>query len=236
MSLDKEEKISNISSEKEDSSVISEDIKALSVSVNNGSLINYNTSKDTYLVIKEIESLYQENISAYGEAIHLFNIRIEKLKSDIAVQSKIEEKVKKELFGLESIVLYKSNFFESLHQKLTEKTNLMLELMKEYKDILPEDQYRKKIMGKKQEIVEILEEILDEENSLLHTELERLNIASECSKVSKVMEELNTQLKFLEIEKSYFEANELQKISYLNIALDEKKIENSSKLVDTEIV
>ena len=185
--------------------------------------------------IQEIDGLYKRGTLEYTESIHRYNIEIEKLKSQIEVENSKNAEEERALFAVENIIDYEVKLFESLHHKFTQKLESLVELRDEYKGSLEESIYNDKFSRKERELTMLLDEIEEKEISILNRELEKINLSTILGKKLKIVEELIRSLKEIELEKSYFESTELQKISYLNRNSHNAKDERP-QLVETTIV
>lgn len=201
-------------------------------------LIAFNMQKRLFSTITELDRRYKEAIRVYSETLQRYNVDIEKLKSEIALKEKDVAKAERELIADETLIEYESKNFEKLHNDFTKQISILTELIDEYKDILSEGEYRKKVASKKRTLLDLLEDISEKESLLLNRELERLNHYSRCKEQKKAVEKLRNELKELELEKGYFESTELQKITALrgDGLSDEDRIESLSDVVETEVI
>ncbi len=164
----------------------------------------------THLVpIKEHTPLKHHQINHYKERIYAYNIEIESLRSKIEAERLENAKEEKALLKVEAILEHECKLFETMHHRFTQKIEALLELKNEYKESLSKEVYEVKYAQKEQEIATLLGEIEEREIALLTQELERINLSNLLSKKLKKEEELKRQLRALELEKNYFEANGL---------------------------
>lgn len=200
-------------------------------------LVAFNMQKRLFSTINELDRRYKENISAYSETLQRYNVDIEKVKNEIMNKEKDVTKAERALIADETLIEYESKNFEKLHNELSKEIALLSELADEYKVLLSEEEYQKKVTLKKRALVEILEEISEKERLLLNKELERLNHFSHYQEQQKLFEQLQSELKELELEKNYFESTELQKITSLKgKGLSSETLEALPKVVETEII
>jgi len=181
--------------------------------------------------ITEIDRLYKKGVIQYTETVHRYNIEIEKLKSEIELESKKNSEEQRVLFSVESILEYECKLFESLHHKFTQKMESLIELREEYKESLEESIYNEKFSRKERELFICIDEIEEKEIALLNQELEKINLSNILGKKLKKVEELTRSLKELELEKSYFESTGLNQISNLKI-----EHQTPNEVVDTVIM
>ena len=107
----------------------------------------------------------------------------------------------------------------------------------EYKSVLSKEEYSKKVASKKRTLLALLEEISEKESLLLNKELERLNHFSTHKERKKLLEQLQSEVKELELEKSYFESTELQKITPIKgSGLSSEAVEVLPEVVDTDVI
>ena len=200
-------------------------------------LVAFNMQKKLFSTINELDRLYKENISAYGETLQRYNVDIEKLKNEIVTKERDVAKAERALIADETLIEYESKNFEKLHNELSKQIALLSELADEYKSLLSKEEYAKKITLKKRALLETLEEISEKECLLLNKELERLNHFSHYQERKKSLEQLESELKELELEKSYFESTELQKITSLKgDGLSSETLETLPEVVETEVI
>lgn len=137
----------------------------------------------------------------------------------------------------ETLIEYESKNFEKLHNELSKQIALLSELADEYKSVLSEVEYRKKVASKKRTLLNLLEEISEKESLLLNKELERLNHFTHYQERKKMLEQLYSELKDIELEKGYFESTELQKITSLKRnGLSSETLETLPEVVEVEII
>ncbi len=200
-------------------------------------IVAFNMQKRLFSAINELDRRYKENISAYGEVLQRYNVDIEKLKNEIVTKERDVAKAERVLIADETLIEYESKNFEKLHNEFSKQIALLSELADEYKSLLSKEEYRKKITLKKRTLLEILEDILEKESLLLNKELERLNHFSRYQEQKKLLEKLQSDLKELELEKSYFESTELQKITSLKGGgLSSETLETLPEVVETEVI
>jgi len=198
--------------------------------------INENKIKmDVVSTIKEIDTLYKKGVYKYTESIHRYNIEIEKLKCEIELENKKNMEEERTFFAVESILEHESKIFETLHHRFTQKLESIVELKEEYKESLDANIYNEKLSRKEREFFSLLAEIEEKEMSLLTQELEKVNLSNTLAKKLKKVEDLTRSLKELELEKGYFEATELQKLSYFSPE-QPSLLAESSQIVDTVIM
>ena len=177
--------------------------------------------------VQEIDSIYQQGASEYTGTIQQYNLEIEQLKSEINLKNSKNKKEEKELLDVENELNYTSRQFEALHNKFNQKLHSINELSTEYKEVLGEVKYKETLERKERELFELVDEIEELELTFLKHELQRINIASILSKKQKIVEELELELKDIELKKSYFESIGLKKVTPL-------QLENS--IVETEVL
>jgi len=185
--------------------------------------------------IKEIDTLYKKGVLQYSETLQRYNIEIEKLKSEIGIETQRNIQEERCFFASETVLKHESKLFEQLHHKFSQKVSSLTELRDEYKESLEETVYNTKLIQKENELFSIIEEIEEKEIALLNQELEKINLSNILAKKLAKVEILKRSLKEIELEKNYFESTELQKLSYLNT----EQLTLSSKpneVVDTAII
>lgn len=183
--------------------------------------------------IKEIDDLYKKGVLEYSQSIHRYNIEIETLKNEIESESKKNEKEFRTLFASESILEYEIKSYDTLHHKLIQKIDSIVELKVDYKNVLEASAYESQLKRKTLEMEELLFEIEEKELALLNIELERINLKNVADKKEERSEELLLSLKTLELEKGYFESTQLHKISYFKS--EPLRLEPAS-IVDTVVM
>ena len=186
--------------------------------------------------IKEIDTLYKKGVLQYSETLQRYNIEIEKLKSEIAIESQKNTQEERDFFAVETVLKHESKLFEQLHHKFGQKVSSLTELRDEYKDSLEETIYNAKLLQKENELFTVMEEIEEKEISLLQQELEKINLSNILAKKLSKVEELKRSLKEIELEKNYFESTELQKLSYLNPEQLTLPSSKPKEVVDTDVI
>ena len=183
--------------------------------------------------LNEIDRSYKRGVLEYKENIEVYNIEIEKLKNQIALDSEYCDKEEKNLLLLEHELLFESKLYDKLQVKFSQYINSMEELKTEYKDILEESRYEVTLKRKEKELFECLDELEVSELTLLNKELERLNIFEVFEPKQMQLKRVKIALKELEMEKTYFESMGLHKVS--NVQLENKDFwkEKSTEVVDT---
>ena len=200
-------------------------------------LIAFNMEKRLFSTINELDRLYKEGITAYSETLQRYNVDIKKLKNEITIKAKDVAEAEKKLIADETLIEYESKNFEKLHNELSKQIALLSELADEYKSVLSEVEYRKKVASKKRTLLNLLEEISEKESLLLNKELERLNHFTHYQERKKMLEQLYSELKDIELEKGYFESTELQKITSLKRnGLSSDTLETLPEVVEVEII
>jgi len=186
--------------------------------------------------IKEIDDLYQKGVIEYSESINRYNIELEKLRNEITITQEKSKKSENTLGNIEKSIEYQEQSLVALHQKFVQKTNSILELKTEYKDALDAQLYNATIKRKERDIFELIDEIEEMELSFLNKELQRINLEELLEPKRSLLEELNRNLKELELEKSYFESTGLQRLSRSNIEQQALEHLNKKDFVDTEVM
>ena len=186
--------------------------------------------------LKEIDTLYKKGVLQYSETLQRYNIEIEKLKSEIELESQKNSNEERAFFATETVLEHESKQFEQLHHKFTQKVASLTELRDEYKESLEESIYNVKLLQKENELFTVMEEIEEKEISLLNQELEKINLSNILAKKQSKVEGLKRSLKEIELEKNYFESTELQKLSYLNPEQLRLPSGKPKEVVDTDVV
>lgn len=186
--------------------------------------------------IKEIDDLYQKGVIEYSESINRYNVELEKLRNEITITQEKSKKSENTLGNIEKSIEYQEQSLVALHQKFVQKTNSILELKTEYKDALDAQLYNATIKRKERDIFELIDEIEEMELSFLNKELQRINLEELLEPKRSLLEELNRNLKELELEKSYFESTGLQRLSRSNIEQQALEHLNKKDFVDTEVM
>jgi hypothetical protein len=183
--------------------------------------------------LAEIGRHYQEGVLEYKESIEAYNIEIEKLKEQIAIQSELCDKEEKNLLLIEHELLFESRAYEKLQLQCTSFLNSIEELQTEYKDILDERHYQATLKRKKKALFDALDDIELAEISLLKKELERLNFLETFEPKQQELKRLKLALKELEMQKRHFESMGLHKVS--NVQLENRNFwrETPTEVVDT---
>ena len=206
-------------------------------STSSNQLIAFNMEKKLLSTINELDRRYKEEISLYSEKLQRYNVDIEKLRAKITVKEKEVSEAERELIADETLIEYESKNFEKLHNELSTKIASLSELADEYKSVLSKEEYSKKVASKKRTLLALLEEISEKESLLLNKELERLNHFSTHKERKKLLEQLQSEVKELELEKSYFESTELQKITPIKgSGLSSEAVEVLPEVVDTDVI
>ena len=200
-------------------------------------IIAFNMEKKLLSTINELDRRYKEGISQYSEKLQRYNVDIEKLRAKITVKEKEVSEAERALIPDETLIDYESKNFEKLHNELLNQITSLSELADEYKSVLSKEEYKKKVASKKRTLLNLLEEISEKEHLLLNKELERLNHFSQYKEQKKLLEQLQSEVKELELDKSYFESTELQKITPLKENdVSSESLEALPEVVDAEVI
>jgi hypothetical protein len=183
--------------------------------------------------LNEIDRNYKRGVLEYKESIQAYNIEIEKLKNQIALESEYCDKEEKNLLMIEHELVFENKAYDKLQVQFSQFINSIEELKYEYKDVLDEVRYESTLKRKEKELLELLDDIEVSELLLLNKELERLNMLEYFEPKQASLKKVKIALKELEMEKTYFESMGLHKVSSIQV---ENKIfwkEESTEVVDT---
>jgi len=183
------------------------------------------------MAISKTENYYKQGIRAYEEGIHQYVMEIEKLKNQINAQAKNNEKEEQALLVIESRIASEERLLERLNEQFSQKVKSIEELKIEYRDMIDGAEYNKLLSRKKKELFEVLDEIEELEITLLGKELERVNLLDKLEPRQRIIEELEANLRELELEKEHFESTRLHQIPQLHT-----KENNSEDVVDTVVM
>jgi hypothetical protein len=183
--------------------------------------------------LNEIDRNYKRGVLEYKESIQAYNIEIEKLKNQIALESEYCDKEEKNLLMIEHELVFENKAYDKLQVQFSQFINSIEELKYEYKDVLDEVRYESTLKRKEKELLELLDDIEVSELTLLNKELERLNVF-ECFEPKQVsLKRIKIVLKELEIEKAYFESIGLHKVSSIEVENKNFWKDGTSEIVDT---
>ena len=188
-------------------------------------------SQLSMMSIMKTENYYKQGIIAYEEGIHRYVMEIEKLKNQINSQAKNNEKEKQALLVIESQITSEEKLLERLNEQFSQKVKSIEELKIEYRDMIDGAEYNKLLSRKKKELFEVLDEIEELEMTLLGKELERVNLLGKLEPRQRIIEEIEADLRELELEKEHFESTKLHQIPQLDT-----KQNNPDDVVDTVIM
>ena len=183
--------------------------------------------------LTEVDRRYKHGVLEYKENIQAYNLEIEKLKNQIALESEYCEKEEKSLLMLEHELLFESKIYDKLQVKFSGFVHSIEELENEYKDILDEVRYKSTLKRKEKELFECLDDIEVSELTLLNKELERLNILELFEPKQMQLKKVQISLKELEVKKTYFESMGLHKVSNVQVENKDFWKEKSTEVVDT---
>lgn len=183
--------------------------------------------------LNEIDSLYRQGVTEYKESIQRYNIEIEKFKYKIDEAREVCIEKEKKLLEVENRVAFESKTYEKLQAKALEKISSIVELQDEYRVVLDEEDYKKSLQRKENELLDCLDDIESVELILLNIELENLNLLELLEPKRRDLTELTLLLKEIEMEKAHFESMGLHKVA--NVQLENKNFwnEGSTEIVDT---
>ena len=183
--------------------------------------------------LTEIDKRYKQGVQEYKESIQAYNIEIEKLRNQIALESEYCVKEEKSLLMIEHELRFESKAYENLQVKFSGLINPIEELQSDYKDVLDAVRYESTLKRKEKELFECLEDIELAELTLLNKELERLNIFEQVEPKQIQLKKLKMTLKEVEMQKAYFESMGLHKVSSVQVENKNFWKGSSSEVVDT---
>lgn len=181
------------------------------------------TNPETMHAIIELTQRYQETTQKYSQGIQNYNLKIEKLKTHIDELSNNKQEYEDIFVKLAHEVKYQVRILANTNDTFHHEIISLEELEMEYKESMKNSEYMKIVKKKKKVLYKLLNSIEEQEEQLFSQELERLNTLEKLTPKRKKVEELTKQLKTLELEKKYFESNQLQHIlpSTLNLSTQE---------------
>ena len=167
---------------------------------------------------REIESLYQQGTIVYTEGIRRYSLEIEKIKNKIDIEYQNKKAYEETLLVLDKAVEYEEKLLNTINIQFSQKINSIEELKNEYQEILKVREYTKLLKRKERELSLILDEIEEREMTVLHKELERLNILEKVEPIRREIQRLHQIMQELELEKEYFASTKLHQIPQLSLS------------------
>jgi len=187
-------------------------------------------------IINEIDNYYKQGTLVYAEGISRYKIEIEKLL--YSIEKLLNEKQEEEsiLLDVEQELAIDTRLLERLQNDFMKKLHAIEELKTEYKDVLDETEYRKRLKVKTRKLHKVEDEI--EELELIHLkhELKRINCLEILEPKRLEVDMLKESVKELELEKEHFALTKLHQLPLLGVANNTASDENDDDLVDTDIV
>lgn len=188
-------------------------------------------SVNSYALITKIENHFKQGILAYAKGIRRYTLEIEKLKAQIETEKRNINTEEEVLVVLEREVGYDEKLLQKHNETFSLKINSLQELNSEYKDMLDEAEHTRLFKRKKDELQELLDEIDELETTLLHAELEHINLLLKLEPKRNFIAELQRELRELELEKDHFESTKLHQIPLIP-----QKQTPKDEPVDTEVM
>ena len=180
--------------------------------------------------IQEIDNAYKKSFSRYQEKLANFTLQIEQLKNKISLSKEKLQKEEQLLALIENNLGHEEKDFEKLNSNFSQKIEALYALQHEYRDIMDEVEYEKRLLQKEGELQELLSEIEEKELVLLNLELERINRVNLLTPQQNVLKKLEEDLQVLELEKIHCESSQLEN----QLLLDEPLA--TPETIETEVV
>lgn len=184
------------------------------------------------LIAQKIDNTYKEGMSIYTEALNQYNMESEELKSQIDAFYKAKSSDEQQLSSLEKEIDHEERFLYKLNEGFNLKIHAIDELKTQYSDLIDENEFKKIVKRKENELHLALDEIEEVEINLLQQELERINLLTQLSPKRQEIMQIKDKLKKLEREKEYFSLKKLHQLPQL--ALEKEHEITTEVLTNTE--
>jgi chromosome segregation ATPase len=192
-------------------------------------IVPHQNTTDTILTMVGIkESLNQATIE-YVKDIKSLNIKIATTKDDIQKQQTKCKQIKDELANVTKDIEYSKRLLQRLNENFFKKAEIIDEFGVELESSLNSEEFRKIYKRKLKDLILLIDEIEEVEQTLLENELDRLNILSKLEPYENDLEELQKYLLKIELEKEFVESTKLHDIPKLN------SNQESATIVDIEV-
>ena len=177
-----------------------------------------------------LENHYKNNALTYAKNIQDFTLQIEHFKSQIAqaMQEKEEEEV--QLIFVKNELHHYEKLLQRLNESFSIEVKSMEELQCEYKEAVEKKAYEVICSKKKELLQNILDDIEEQENTLLQKELERLNILSSLEPKRTKLKSLENHLHTLELNKQHYESTLLEELTKTS------QVKDTQEIVETVIM
>ncbi len=176
-------------------------------------------------------------IMEYAEYIQKCNLEISKVEDMIDRENQKNQKDQLELRSTEDDINYKKRKLEDLDSKFSHKIKSIEELKRENKrGAYKENKYTEIFAIKIDELKELIDDIEDEEASLLNMEKYRLETVEKLEPKLNYIEELEITVKQWKLTKNYYESTGLHSVANLQIENQDTKAINDVNVIDTSVI
>ena len=180
--------------------------------------------------IQEINSFYQKSFNNYQKNIQEYNSKITNIKDTIRFENKKNMQDKEAFTEAKNELHQEERSLDYLQNKLNQKIKSLEEFKQDNEENTKTSTYLKKFSKRKDELIELLEEVEESELALLNKELQRLNLLETLEPKLENIMKLENNLNILEKEKENFE-----RIGFNEITQIAQKEETKS-IVDTVVM
>jgi len=176
------------------------------------------------LTLHELENYYKNNALTYAKKIQDFTLEIEQLKSQIAQGLQEKEEEEMQLVFVKNELHHYEKLLQRLNESFSVEVKSMEELHADYKEAVEKEAYKALYLKKKENLKNILDDIEEQENTLLNKELERLNILALLEPKRNKIRSLEELLQTEELNKQHYESTLLHQLTQTHPIEDPKEI------------
>jgi len=187
-----------------------------------------------FILAKKIEQRYQEGTVAYATTLQRYSSEIAGYQNKILQIEKHTKEAEENLATLEERMRYNEKLLVRLNEQFAKQVHIAEALQAEYTELVDEKAYATMKQRKVKELQAILDEIDELEMTLLHQELERLNMLAMLLPERKEREGYEEALALLQLEKEQFESMKIHQIHQLG--MPQETTPSTEEVVEADII
>jgi len=191
----------------------------------NNHIVPQESIASTVMAIADIKESLSSAAQEYAKDIKSFNIKITTIKDDIIKQQSRCDEIQKELEYINKDMEYSKRLLQRLNNNFFKKSEMIDEFSVEFAHSLDAKEFDKIHQRKLKDLIHLTDEIEEVEQTLLETELDRLNTLSRLQPLKTQLEELQRYLLNVELEKEYVESTKLHDIPKLHKREDKQIVD-----------
>jgi len=186
----------------------------------------------TIASVSKIKNSLDKATLDYANRLKEYGIKIAKTKNYIKVQTQKIQIYLNKLDDINQDIEYEKRLLKRLNDSFMKKAEMIEEFKLEFAQSIDTSEFEKIYSRKIQDMVILLDEIEEVEQSLLEKELSKLNTISEMEPHKNILENMEHELLSLELEKDRYESLQVHNLSHLEVQKIEKLDDN---IVDVDV-